>query len=65
MISLRLTMRHSRTDIIAETEKLNLLFDFMERELRRDDIDFQGAMLGEKALAVEQERIPAVSFMKV
>lgn len=39
-------MRHSRTDIIAETEKLNLLFDFMERELRRDDIDFQGAMLG-------------------
>lgn len=30
-----------------DEEKLNLLFDFMERELQRDDIDFRDAMLGE------------------
>lgn len=44
----------------GDAEKLDMLFDFMERELRRDDIDFRGAMLGEKALAVAQERIPKV-----
>lgn len=44
----------------GDAEKLNLLFDFMERELRRDDIDFRGAMLGEKAPAAAQERIPKV-----
>lgn len=32
---------------VGDDDKLNLLFDLIERELTREDIDFRGAMLGE------------------
>lgn len=32
---------------VNDDGKLNLLFDLIERELTREDIDFRGAMLGE------------------